>query len=213
MSKNRILSVLLTFLFFVFLTSFSFAREEKTSTSTAKLKTEYTLPYPGILPDNPLYPLKMLRDQIMERFITDPIKKAEYKLLMADKRLNSGVYLLDKGKPDLAEQTFSKGEKYLEGTLDETEKAQKAGRDTSALISKLSLATLKHKEVLTDSLEKMPESQKQKLQDTLTITEKIIERLQNIQGKKLEQILQKKVIGKQPGVSQVEAKEKQKTEK
>lgn len=213
MSKKRVISVFLTFLCFVFLTSFSFAREEKTSSPAAKPKTEYSLPYPGILPGHPLYPLKMLRDQIMGRFITDPIKKAEYKLLMADKRLNSGVSLLEKGKPELAEETFSKGEKYLEEALDETEKAQKQGRDTAALTSKLSLAILKHNEVLTESLGKMPENQKQKLQNTLAITERIAERFRSIQGKKLEQILQKKVIVKQPGVSQVEAKEKEKTKK
>ncbi|HSW97310.1 MAG TPA: hypothetical protein VLF89_05800, partial [Candidatus Saccharimonadales bacterium] len=33
---------------------------------------QYDLPYPGLLPDNPLYSLKVLRDKIVEFFISDP---------------------------------------------------------------------------------------------------------------------------------------------
>ena len=52
----------------------------------------YPLAYPGILPDNPLYPLKMLRDRIVFFLINDPFKKAEFNLLQADKRLGAGLF-------------------------------------------------------------------------------------------------------------------------
>src|SRR3989344_6985739 len=52
---------------------------------------EYTLPYPGILPDNLLYPIKVFRDRIVSFLISDPLKKAEFNLLQADKRLQAGV--------------------------------------------------------------------------------------------------------------------------
>ena len=45
---------------------------------TTETTVKYELPYPGILPDNPLYFLKQIRDWIMERLITDPLKKIEF---------------------------------------------------------------------------------------------------------------------------------------
>ena len=71
---------------------------------------EYTLPYPGILPDSPLYFLKTARDKIVSFLISDPLKKAEFNLLAADKRLNSGIFLFNKGKEKykLALSTISK---------------------------------------------------------------------------------------------------------
>lgn len=49
--------------------------------------SNYALPYPGMLPDHPLFFLKQIRDRVMEQLISDPIKKAEFYLLQADKRL------------------------------------------------------------------------------------------------------------------------------
>src|SRR3989344_1770388 len=99
---------------------FSFAQEElsiKEATESADIEenksVDYDLPYPGLLPDHPLYFLKMMRDSAIGFLISDPLKKAEFDLLQADKRLNSGLYLLhnDKDKnAELAQSTISKGE-------------------------------------------------------------------------------------------------------
>jgi hypothetical protein len=56
-------------------------------------KIEYTLPYPGILPDHPLYFVKTLRDTILSRLISNPVKMAEFDLLQADKKLNMSIFL------------------------------------------------------------------------------------------------------------------------
>ncbi len=45
--------------------------------------SEYALPYPGILPDNVLYNLKVFRDKVFEFLIIDPVKKADFYLLQA----------------------------------------------------------------------------------------------------------------------------------
>jgi hypothetical protein len=55
--------------------------------STEVKQIEYALPYPGMLPDHPLYFLKNLRDHIMDFIIRDHIKKAEFNLLLSDKKL------------------------------------------------------------------------------------------------------------------------------
>lgn len=74
---------------------------------------EYVLPFPGMLPDHPLYTLKVIRDSILEKLIVDPTRKTEFYILQADKRLQMGTMLIAKGNLTLGESTVSKGEKYL----------------------------------------------------------------------------------------------------
>ena len=85
------------------------------SGSAALERVSYDLPHPGILPDNAMYPVKMFRDRVVSMFISDPVKKAEFNLLQADKRLQAGVYLLNKeaAQAELALTAISKGENYL----------------------------------------------------------------------------------------------------
>lgn len=109
---------------------------------------EYQLPYPGLLPDSPLYFLKVTRDRIISFLIADPLKKGEFNLLQADKRLNAGVLLFQKGKQELAQSTISKGENYFEQAIQKIEEAKSQGQKTDAFATKLSLSAKKHKEVL-----------------------------------------------------------------
>src|SRR5690242_14285884 len=54
---------------------------------------DYTMPYPGLLPDSPLYSLKVFRDRVISFFISDPLKRSSFDLLQADKRLEGAYYL------------------------------------------------------------------------------------------------------------------------
>lgn len=125
-------------------------------------EVEYQLPYPGILPDNSLYFLKAFRDKVVGFLISDPLKKAEFKLLEADKRLNAGVYVFEKGKPDLAESTISKGENYFEEAIREAKSAKAQGMDVSDISRKLFTAADKHGEVISVLESKTDKSRKQK---------------------------------------------------
>lgn len=118
----------------------------------------YTLPYPGILPDNPLYPLKMLRDRIILFLITDPVKRARFNLLQADKRLQSGLYLYqhDKKKADLALSTMEKGANYFGQALDQTRELKQQKVDITDLINTLDNAARKHEQVLTQFIPTLP---------------------------------------------------------
>lgn len=114
-------------------------------------KPEYLLPYPGILPDHPLYFLKQIRDGIMDRLIVDPLRKAEFHVLQADKRLNMGKLLVEQGKGALAETTISKGEKYMERAMSGLSAFKSTGRPVPAsLIDRLTRSMEKHVEVLGD---------------------------------------------------------------
>ena len=125
------------------------------ATEAAKEEVNYSLAYPGILPDHLLYPLKMVRDRIMLFLTTDPLKKAELYLLFADKRLEAGRMLIEKDKLDLGLETLTKAEKYLEQAVDQEKVAQQAGKKTEDFLNRLSLATRKHEQVMLGFEEKM----------------------------------------------------------
>ncbi len=93
---------------------------EDSSTESAILKPErvnYEFPYPGMLPDNPFYFLKVLRDGVVKILINDEMKMARFSLLNAEKRGYSAKLLVDKNKDSLAVETLSKGNNYLNDCL------------------------------------------------------------------------------------------------
>lgn len=140
--------------------------------SAAAPKVEYFLPYPGILPDHLLYPLKTLRDKIMGFLLKDTLKKAEFELLTADKRLGAGKVLMEGGKPELGETTFSKAEKYLETAILNLEKAKNEGKKTEEALTRMEKAIRKHIEILEEVLLKAPEQAKPGLENALEKAQK-----------------------------------------
>lgn len=162
----------LFFLFFLVVfcvPSFTYAQEATDSadaTSTpAPLVTpipgaEYVLPYPGLLPDNPFYHVKTIRDRIVGFLISDPIKKTEFNLLQADKRLGAGRMLVQKGEILLAEQTISKGENYFDDVFTQLHIAKQRGLATEDVVRKLLTASQKHILVLKQLEATVPEENK-----------------------------------------------------
>ena len=103
----------------------------------------YQLPYPGILPGSTLYPLKAIRDKIEELLISDPLKKSNFYLLQADKRLAATISLIDLKKDVLAEQTLSKGQNYLEKSLENDITAKGEQKNTSDILAKIRMSSIK----------------------------------------------------------------------
>lgn len=164
--KKIVLSVVFILTFFLLNLNKLFAQEEMilkepagfSDTITKSKIVEYTLPYPGILPDNPLYFLKVARDRIVSLLISDPLKKAEFNLLQADKRLNTGIYLFnkDKSKISLSQSTISKGENYFEDAIKSVREAKEQGMETNDMLRRLSDSSYKHQEVLKSLEKKAP---------------------------------------------------------
>lgn len=123
---------------------------EPYATNDAKLITvSYDLPYPGILPDNPLYFLKALRDNLINIFITDPLKKAEYDLLMADKRLASANALIDKKNYSLSITTLGKSGNYFDQAIQLAQQAKTQNENaTKGFLDRLYTASEKHQQVI-----------------------------------------------------------------
>ena len=77
----------------------------------------YPLPFPGILPNHPLYFLKVVRDTLIEKMITNEIKKAEFYILQADKRLQMSLELSGDEYTSLREATRNEAFLYREKSL------------------------------------------------------------------------------------------------
>lgn len=131
-------------------------------------KTEYQLPYPGLLPDSPLYFVKVFRDRLIDFLVSDPLKKAELNLLQADKRLVAADMLFANGKPELGESTLSKGENYFSDGIAKLKEARKQGMDTGRLTDRFAMSLEKHQDVTNRLIGKSKGNVKTRLQDTKT---------------------------------------------
>lgn len=129
--------------------------ETKTVATQSAVKIEYYLPYPGILPDSPLYLFKAARDRVWLWLTWDSEKKAQAELLLADKRIGAAKALIEGGKANLGVGVATKGEKYLEQAVKRTVSLNKQ-KDTKSLLLKLRDAVNGHGQLLTELQEKVP---------------------------------------------------------
>ena len=175
--------LILSFLFLTLFSSSVFAQSPKPSvlpTASPEQSVDYTFPYPGVLPDNALYKVKMLRDRIVEWFIRDDLRLSEYYLKMGDKRVNAAKFLASYGKLDLAATTASKAEIYLLRSVESAEKAKNAGSDVKSFLGTLSTASLKHAEYLTDMMGRAPDGPRQSLEKSLIVNGDVYRKAQEL---------------------------------
>lgn len=126
------------------------------------LAVEYSLAWPGILPDSKIYKLKVLRNKIIYRIILNPVKKVEFDLLMADKTIYASKLLVDKGEIVLSKDTALKGENYYSMLVQDYNHALLKGRKIpSSLDRKITLAAIKHQEIFADLESKVSERNKE----------------------------------------------------
>lgn len=148
----------------IFLLSFhvSFAKSDLAAAQSDSVqKINYELPYPGLLPDSPIYFLKIIRDKTVGFLISDPLKKAEYSLLQADKRLNAGVYLFNKGKIAISVSTISKAQNYFEESLEKAKRVRQEGMEINEIARKLIDSSKKHQKELSLLEKKAPQDFKE----------------------------------------------------
>lgn len=164
-------------LFFFFAGS-SFAQVASPTPTPTPATVKYDLAFPGMLPDHPLYKIKVLRDKITLLLTRDPMKKAQYHLLLADKRIHMAAILADKGEIELAKETALKGEN--EYTLlvflfkDEVKKPDKK------LFDRLEKAALKHQEILRSIVNKVEDKDEKTFITVIEFSERNLEELKTI---------------------------------
>lgn len=150
------------FIFFIIFLPISFFSifNYSTQLATATEKVAYELPYPGILPDHPLYIVKIARDRALDYTTRDPIKKARLYLLFSDKRVAMAQALIEKGKIKPAISTLSKGEKYFLQIPGLVKTSKEQGTEAPAdLKQQLKLSNQKHREVNDTLLRKLPQGE------------------------------------------------------
>lgn len=178
--------IIFALILFFSLSAVAFAQEESPSPtpSPSPAPVQYVLPYPGLLPGHPLYPIKAGRDKIIEFLITDPLKKADFYILQADKRLNAGILLSQQGKWEVAEETISKGENYLEMATGKTRSAKEASQPIDERIIRLHLSALKHQEVLKMLSKEAKGEVKGRLENDLKRAQEIDKEVEKLKPKK-----------------------------
>ena len=134
----------------IYLTNTVFAQEKTANVPSLAPNNniDYNLPFPGILPDHPLYPLKVLRDKILIVFTRDPVKKFHLYLLFADKHLAMGQTLWEKGNLALSIKTLTTGEKFLLTAAVQMLKLKQTGSLPEGVADKLKLACDKHEQII-----------------------------------------------------------------
>jgi hypothetical protein len=145
MRKVFLLAFSLLVFLFCFIPAISYASSEELISTPSSETVNYELPYPGILPDNPLYFFKVIRDKAVGFLISNPLKKAEFNLLQADKRLNAGMSLFNKNNITLAYSTISKAENYFSEAIDEMDKAKAQKLQMTNVKEKLKEALKRHR--------------------------------------------------------------------
>ncbi len=180
MIKKKI--VFLLFLLFILLVPVTvYLLEYPIKVEAAQEKVIYNLPYPGILPDHPLYFLKAARDQLLDFVTRDNFKKAELYLLFSDKQIAMAQFLAKKGKNSLAISSLSKGEKYfLKITQVLTESKKQGSSPPSGFVEKLKLANSKHKEVAESLLKEIPQGAGHPIVEIIKLNEEIKSQLEKL---------------------------------
>lgn len=120
---------------------------------------EYQLPHPGMLPDHPLYKIKVLRDKIVLFLTRNPVKKAARHLHMADKEFFMALKLAEKDKIPLAQHTAFKAEHHMTLLVTEIKKAvYYSNREfPQDLAQRAHQAALRHQELLAGMMDRASE--------------------------------------------------------
>ncbi|MCX7997038.1 MAG: DUF5667 domain-containing protein [Patescibacteria group bacterium] len=127
---------------------------------------DYQLPYPGILPDNPLFFLKRIRDSIQLATVSSPLEKACINLQLADKDMAAGVELSRKGKHKLAEERMTVAQDRVEQASQVIIENSKdiTPKDSKEFAITLEKANRKHLEIIELLLKSAPQGQIQVLE-------------------------------------------------
>lgn len=144
---------------------------------------DYVMPYPGLLPDNILYGLKTFRDKAISVMVGDPIKKAEFDLLQADKRIGAAIMLLqtrDEKKYDIALSTASKAQNYYEEAIDKLVEAKKQGTGVSEMVITMKRAGAQHIYLLEKEKKSFSPSMKAKIDPIIQRSISLRNRVKNI---------------------------------
>ena len=131
----------------------SFAQESVLSVYLTPTPVQYTLPYPGILPDHPLYFLKQWRDNVLLFFTRNPVKKAQLYLLLGNKKLVMFQQLFEKQNLNLSLTILEEGERNLLTSSSMVADLKRIKSLPNGLDEEHILSAKKHEEIITTAIQ------------------------------------------------------------
>ncbi|OIO15195.1 hypothetical protein COV53_06575 [Candidatus Gottesmanbacteria bacterium CG11_big_fil_rev_8_21_14_0_20_37_11] len=141
----------------------------------------YVLPYPGILPNHPLFFLKELRDKILIIITRKTNEKSNLYLLLSDKSLVMGQMLWESKNYDESVKSLEKGESHLLNSILVLLKNQNGETLPPGFTDKIKLAAKKHEEVIKNILTTTSESgMLNKLNNVLSINHQASQQITTI---------------------------------
>lgn len=159
------------------------------------------LPKPQIMPDNPLYILKIWYEKFIIFISFGDAKRAERYSKLAEERLREAEQMTKKGKEELAKRALAEYEKYLNKALDKTEELKKQAQEEATnkakdelnrALEKVSESTLKNQEVLLRIYQLVPDPAKEAIERVIKLTKTGYERAtEAVSGIKKEELQQK----------------------
>lgn len=175
-SIKTILAVCACFIIGLFGTSSVSAQQQISSFGLPTPTTiDYNLPYPGILPNHPLYFLKNVRDEVLIFFTRSLLKNSRVRLLIADKNLVMATQLIDLRLDKQGVQVLQKGENHLLIALLQLQELKKRGELPAGAVDKFELAARKHEDIINQLMNKnLSEDTKISLNGVLAITHQTI---------------------------------------
>lgn len=177
--RNNFFAVFFLLLAFFQLMTFTVNAQNPITLDSSKVI--YQLPYPGLLPDHPLYFFKHWRDNMMIAGTRDNLKKAQLYHLLSDKDMSMALDLQNKGKEQLAIKTVMQGEEKFLKIIPLLKTSQKQGvRPAGDFMTKLQNSNLKHREVIEDLLKKTSQSNADALTNILETNAEIRQKLEKI---------------------------------
>ena len=153
--------------------------QEMTPPVTLQMHIKYDLAFPGMLPDSPLYKLKVLRDKIIASSIFAPLKKIEFYLMQTDKGILATAMLIDKNKVDLATETALKAENNF--TLIAPQLYMLPKKPNKEFFKNLQTAGLKHQEVLMSLIARTPKEKQEVFKTVIEFSKRNLETIESYQ--------------------------------
>lgn len=168
---------------FVLLTLVSTKPLHAQTITTFEKVVDYQLPYPGLLPDNPLYVLKQARDTVQLMMAGSSLEKAKVYLQIADKNMAAAIELTKKGKHKLAVERVQRAEaKYMDAfNLIEKPKDEINQEDRKAFIDMLRKANLKYREIIESLMKTTPTGQVEQLEELRQSNLEIQQKVEKLQ--------------------------------
>lgn len=117
----------------------------------------YVLPYPSFMPGHKLYRVEQIFDSLLRFWAFGNFSRHKYELGMADKKLVEAKTLFEYGQYFLATQTLADSNQHWRKAENYLKRARDEGKDVSQKLANFLAAAEKHKEVLEELLDKLPE--------------------------------------------------------